>query len=1032
MSATQAAPVGRQLAFGDFVFDTTARKLIKAGVVQKVDPKPLELLEVFLGAPQKILTRDYLLDRVWGSRFVAESALSVVVAKLRKVLGRAPGDADYIENKYGQGYRFRLPIATLDAATLESFVAPVAEPTSWERTTVGRKDSLLRLQAATTRAKNGHGGFVALVGEPGIGKTHLAETLDRQARASGMLSAWGRLQATEALPALWPFAQILAEFRKGSETDEVVRVLREAASKHDDQAVPLIDRMSFDATSTSFNTINKIVDIIHRVSKAQPLLLFLDDLQWADGATLRTLNQLLSDIPNWPLLIVATVRHDELDLQLQREVELRRLLAHHNCERVELSRLSNADVAEYLHAMFGDTTPELCREVYTRSEGNPFFMVELLRPWADTSPPELAQLRLSDLALDIVRQRLRALPAAAVAVLSIASVVGRDFDLGLVGQVDGRGADEILETIDVALARGIVVESLEVHGAYAFDHELIREVLYTELPAAERCRLHRRIGEALERRRDAGVPVASAELANHFLRALPHGDVDHAIGLARAAATAAQRLCSHSEVKSLLLRALDASKFSATPNPKTVATLLLELAMVDRALGDASYVRHLQRAIEIARELGFGDLLAVAGRLLSPTPGLPGSEEAHHVLTSALTALPPEATDARASVLVHLAWTPPNCASASQVDALLAEAERLAQNSKNPDTIEVLLAAKLFFNSAPDRRDYAVQLADQLDRKLRANPALAQQGRLFAPWLYHVVSASQRGDKLEMRRILERRKTLAKLNNVELQWHQERIPLIMSMNRGEFGGLQEQFERLRERARHLELQSWRAVWGRDYGTFLTWTGDVSPFAARARPALRPSEHDIPMIRAHKIIRLAEYGFYDDVREALEAISGAWLQDLPHDREYIVVLADLARASAMVGHVARCRDLYELLQPYAGYYAASVSYHNDGSISHMLGLLARALGRDVDALARLEAALHYNTELELFACAVRSRFELAKLLLESKIVMDPVRGRRLLDLNYNEALTRGMKPLAEASRSLFKQTTPSDVVAHAST
>jgi DNA-binding winged helix-turn-helix (wHTH) protein len=1016
MSTSEVAPVGHLLAFGDFVFDPSTRRLTKAGEVLKLDPQPLELLELLLRSPQKVLTRDYLLDQIWGNRFVAESALSVVVAKLRKTLGRAPGDPDYIENKYGRGYRFRLPVVQLEAPRLKGSIAS-ATAVKPSEVTVGRHDSIQRLRAAALRAANGKGGVVALIGEPGIGKTHLAEVLEREARTNGMRSAWGRLQAEESLPPLWPFAQLMSALTQRVPPYEILQSLNGTAFEQGTDTAALSNHLSIDATSTSIRAISSVVETIHAASHAQPLLLFVDDLQWADAATLRTLTHLINDITSWPILIVSMVRRCELDLNGPRQAELRRLLAHRNSERIELARLNEADVNTYLSVMFPDASTELCREVYARSDGNPFFMVELLRPWADTKAPEPDQLGLSDLALDLVRQRLRSLPGATLVLLSIASVVGRDFDLGFVSQIAERGADDVLEALDVAFAEGTVVESVDIHGAYAFDHELIREVLYSDLPALDRCRLHLKVGESLLRRRAAGVSVASAELAQHFLRALPYGDVEHAIGLARAAASEARRLASHSEVKSLLLRALEACKFSSTPNPQTLATLLIELTMVDRALGDVSYVDHLQRAIVLAREHGFGELLALAGRLLSPTPGLPGSPEAHHVLTSALQILPPEAKDARASVLVHLAWTPPNCANASRVNALLEEAEALTRNSQDPDALEVLLAAKLFFNSAPDRREYADCLAAELDHQLQANPALAQQGRLLAPWLYRVVSATQRGDKAGLQRAIDRR-ALFKLNNVELEWHQERIPLIMSMNRGEFAGLHEHFEQLRERAGRLQLQAWRDVWGRDYGTLLAWTGDVSTIADRARPRLRPSDTDIPMIRARKIAALAEYGFHDDAQRALDQLSREWLHDLPHDREYLVVLADLAMASATVRHRQSSAALYEILHPYAGHYAASVSYHNEGSISHMLGRLARTLGRDVEALSRFEAAHQYNIDFELFASALRSQFELARLLCESNVVKDPMRGQRLLELTMHEASTRMMRPIAEACRLLL--------------
>lgn len=746
------------------------------------------------------------------------------------------------------------------------------------------------------------------------------------------------------------------------------------------------------------------------------MLLLLDDLHWADAATLHTLIHLVSDITRWPILLVAMVRSTELGTGFN-QAELRRILSHRDCERIELARLGEAEVDEYLRRVFGVTDPALSREVYARSEGSPFYMVELLRPWAGSNLPEPSQLRLSNVALELLRQRLQSLTPGALRVLSIAAVVGRDFDLGLVSQVDGRGADEVLEEIDASLANGTVVESVQIPGAYAFDHELIREVLYANLPITECCKIHLRIGEVLERRRAAGVAVTSAQLAHHFLTALPHGDVEQAIFHARTAAAAARKLASYQEVSSLLGRALEATKLLKSPAPEMLVTLLIELAMAERVQGEISYVEHLTRGIALARKHNLGPQLAIAGRLLSPTPGLPGARETYQVLTDALAALPEDAKNLRACVLVHLAWTPPNCESASRVNALLAEAEALIDGGNDPDSAELLWEAKLFFNSAPDRYEYAEMLANEIDRELRAHPELAQQGRILATWVYRMVSACQRGDKRGLQRCINSRAALTtKLNNVELQWHQERVPLIMRINRGDFAGLERDFKRQRERAVQLQLQSWQDVWGRDYGALLLWTSDPTEFAARARPALMPNANDIPMIRARKILALTEYGFLDDARAALDQITPLWLRELPHDREYIVVLSEIASACAAVAKIDLCNELYGLLLPYANYYAASVSYHNEGSISHMLGLVARTLGRDVEARAHFETAQERNRNFDLNACALRSQFELAKLLIESNVVSDPAQGRKLLDEVHTEALARGMHPLAKATRA----------------
>lgn len=980
----------------------------------KVDSRQLELLEAFLQTPQRVLTRSELLDRVWQRKFIGESALSVCVAKLRKALGRTPRGGDYIENRYGKGYRFRARVLAVPAKNLVASTTDESTANAPVRSGVGRSDTRERLRAALDGAIMGKGSFVALMGEPGIGKTHLAESLEHESQARGVRTAWGRLPTDSGLPPLWPFVQLVRELDGDDYANDILRVWTDDKGAPNMEAPSSAERHRLSANRTSIRANNTIIDAIHKASREQPLVLLLDDLQWADAATLHTLIHLVSDITHWPILLVAMVRSPELGNACK--AELGRILSHRNCNRIELARLGEAEVEDYVVRVFGVTDKALSREVYRRSEGSPFYMVELLRPWAGSSLPEPSQLRLSKVALDLLRQPLESLPRGARRVLSIAAVVGRDFDLGLVSQVDGREPDEILEEIDASLANGTIVESVQIPGAYAFDHELIRELLYTSLPVTECCKLHLRVGEVLERRRAAGVSVTSAQLAHHFLSALPYGNVDQAIVHARTAAAAARRLASHQDVRSLIARALEATKLQQNPAPELLVTLLLELAMVERVLGGVSYVEHLSRAIALAREHRLGPQLAISGRLLCPTPGLPAATESYQVLNDALAMLPPDAKSVRASVLVHLAWTAPNCESATRVNALLAEAEALIEGVDDPEPAELVWEAKLFFNSAPDRHAYAEMLATEIDRELRANPELALQGRIFATWVYRMVSACQRGDKQGMQRCINSRAALVtRLNNVELEWHQERVPLIMRMNCGDFSGLDRDFKRLRDRARVLKLQRWQDIWGRDYGALLMWTADVSEISTRARVALTPQTSEIPMIRARKILTLTEYGFLDDGRAALDQITPQWLCDLPHDREYIVVLAELASASAAVANLELCSELYRLLSPYCRYYAASVSYHNEGSISHMLGLLARALGHDEEARAHFETAHERNRNFDLNACAIRSRFELAKLLIDSTTSSERSQGTKLLEEVHTEATARGMQPIARAAR-----------------
>jgi DNA-binding winged helix-turn-helix (wHTH) protein len=986
------------LGFGDFVFDPMRRQLRRHGVVLKVDSQLLDLLECFLDSPGVLLSKRELLNRVWEGRAVADSALSVAVAKLRRVLGHASGSREYIENRYGRGYRFLPAVTVVEAAP--SSLPEAAAAAAVSIPLVGRVDSVRQLEAALTRAIDGVGGMCALLGEPGIGKTRLAEALVRSAEQRGVRSAWGRFLPAEGTPPLWPIAQVLRALNNEGIADEALQRIEHSTERESLPQVIGVAELAAGYLSNLMSSIHGVIDGITqallRLSQRQPLLIVLDDLQWADAATLRLLRYLIGELSRWPVLLLVCARSSDYGFDKRCNPELLGLLSQPKCERIELQRLSEADVAEFTTAAFGGDGAALASAVFARSEGCPFYMIELLRPWLGLAPPLPEQLRLSGLALDLVRERLSALPEAARVVLSAAAVIGHDFDLGMLSRVTERSVGDLLEALDSSLANETIVASSHAPGAYAFDHELIREVLYAELPASERCRLHLRVGESLLRRREAGVQTTSAQLAQHFLSALPQGQVSVAIAHARNAAAAATRIAAHADARVLLQRALDSLRFWVEPDPETLTGLLLELAMVERFLGDAANVEHLRQGVALARKHRFGPLLTLAGQLLSPYPGLLTRSDACRVLEAAAEVLPESDFKRRAIVEAHLAWVPPNCMSARKVDAHMAEAQALARESNDPEALATVRDAQLFFGAGPSSLAAAEVLAEEIQHELAAHPETRRSQRVISVVSFRIVSAMQRGDKLGLSCALaERLAVLEQLNNVELYWHYERMLLVLRMNRGDFANVGVELEQLRQSAERRRLQSWPALWARDYGALLLWTGDISELAERVRPslAIRPTES--PMTLTRKLRSMVDFGFLEDARATLAQRPSEWLQDLPHDRDYLAVTCQLAFASAAVGSREHCEALYELLEPYSDFYCADISFHSDGSVRHFQGLLAVALGRSAEAVTHFERAYERNARFELRACALKSQFELATLLLDDPALRDVPRGQELL-------------------------------------
>lgn len=1006
------------VAFADFVFDSEGRELSRDGVALKVDAKLLQLLSYFVAHPGRLISKRELLEQVWEGRAVADNVLSVSVAKLRKVLGHKPGVSEFIDNSYGRGYRFVCsvrPVESLKSTQLTTKGSAASGPAPL----VGRSAELTRLCSALERAEQGRGGMCLLVGEPGIGKTRLAESLERYARGRGASVAWGRCQVAEGTPPLWPFVQVLRELHGAQGVEDILRVTAEThAANESDRQVMLSHGGLYDAVRASHGMIDGVMQGLIRASRQQPLLVFVDDLQWADAASLRLLSYLVGELSRLHILIVATSRGAELSDE-KGDRDLTRLSAHANCELITLARLEREQVQQYVTAVFGREAPELAEAVNARSEGNPFFMIELLRPFMGLSIPSPDELQLSSATRGLVRERLMSLPDNARAVLSAAAVIGHDFDLGVLSYVTEKSSHELLEALEDSLANETVVPSDEQIGAYAFDHALIRDVLYADLPIRRRCAWHIRAGEALLKRRASGGAVSSVELAHHFLSGLPQGDIAVAVGYARDAAAAATRLGAHADARAILRRALASLRVSVESDAALRTAILLELAIVERMLGDPAYHDHLAQGVDLARQVQLGELLVLAGQFLSPGPGILTDADAAAVLEAALDVLPADDWGRRAIVLAHQAWTPPHSHSARKVKLLLDEARRLAEASRDEQALSVVREAELFFSAGPATFERAEAIAKEIERELAADPKRWEHWRATSLPVFRVITSTQRGDAASVGRAIHTLSGLhSKLNNTELLWHHERLLMIQRMTHGDWSGIGAEIERLREQAQRLRLLSWRAIYALDYGSYLLNTCDTRDFAPLVRPEVIPRDIDSPNTRSIKIRTLAEYGFVSDARAALTRLSLADLRDLPQDRDYLAVLADLSVAAVATNAREHAEVLYELLEPYPDHFAIGISFHCQGSIAQYLGNLARMLGRPREALTQLERGVDNNRRFGALTALVHNELDLARLLMAPGPVQDVARARAVLQDVAERAGSMGMAPAKDCALALF--------------
>src|SRR4051794_9141854 len=369
---------------------------------------------------------------------------------------------------------------------------------------VGRSEALAALADARDAARSGRTTVVLVEGEPGIGKTRLVE---RALESVGMRSAWGRCPQHEVAPALWPWEQVLAEL--GLPPGEVATLL---AARPDTE---------YDAAGARIRLYDAIA---RRLADAAPLAVVLDDLHWADTASLHLLVHLADTLPDASLLVLATYRRHEAD----HLTNVLAALARAGARRISLDGLDADDVRSLVTMVSADPGAERAADLAQRTGGNPFFVGELAR-LPDNAVP--AHVR------DVVLQRVGRLPEETAALLGTAAVAGLEFDAHVVADVVGIDLDAAVDLLDAGLASGLVNESHSL-GAYRFAHALVRDALLSQHSRLRIARLHEQYGEVTARRYD-GDPARAGEVARHWLAAAGLGPT-HAERAARQAVAAAR------------------------------------------------------------------------------------------------------------------------------------------------------------------------------------------------------------------------------------------------------------------------------------------------------------------------------------------------------------------------------------------------------------------------------------------------------------------------------------------------------------
>ena len=478
---------------------------------------------------------------------------------------------------------------------------------------VGRDTELAEARELWRRAREGTGHAVLLSGEPGAGKTRLAREIAVQAVLDGAVVLTGGCYEFEAATPYLPFTEAFRRWIREPSDDDLRRRLpadraaqiARLAPELEARLGPFPARPALAAHEERLLFFDAVASTLAILGQEKGCLMFLDDLHWADASSLWLLGRLLRSLPQERILLLGTYRETELD----RAHPLSKALVDWNrerlCTRLPLRRFSPGQTRAQLEAMLGEeVSPEFAEAVHRETEGNPFFVEEVLKSLIEAgairreggrwSRCELKELQIPQSVKAAIGHRLDRVSAECNEVLRAAAVLGKTFGFSELTALAGeRGEDALLNALDEAVASQLLVPGRE--EAFSFTHDKIREVLYEEQNPVRRRRLHARAAEGLERLRERrSVPIEA--LAHHAI----HGGL-HERGLqyAKQAGVEAERLFAFDEAIASYGRAAECAEALGLDGER----MALEEAMgkASTAAGDLiPAAGHFEKALALA------------------------------------------------------------------------------------------------------------------------------------------------------------------------------------------------------------------------------------------------------------------------------------------------------------------------------------------------------------------------------------------------------------------------------------------------
>jgi DNA-binding SARP family transcriptional activator len=849
---------------------------------------------------------------------------------------------------------------------------------------VGRRRELRELLPIVDRALAGAGAVVLIGGEPGIGKSRLAETLARHAHEGGARGAVGRCWEAGGAPAFWPWQQALRayalevdpealRFQLDDEGPELAAIVPELA-----EVVPGQRAAPLEGEGARFRLFRAVASFLRRAAASMPVALFLDDLHAADPPSLVLLQFLAAEVTGAPILIVGCYRDTEVGPGAPLGEILPELARARSVHRLALSGLDEADTARLLERISGRApSAELAARVHAQTEGNPLFAGEIGRLLGveGSAGDPVGTLPIPAGVREAIGRRLQRQSEICNRVLAHASVLGREFEVEALEHVTDVAQHQLDAAVDEAITAHLVGPVPGFLGRLRFSHVLIRDTLYESLPATRRLRLHGAVADALARLYEGNIEPHLAELAHHCL----HAGLAHSENAVRYSIRAGDRAASQLGYEEAARHYESALELLDEDDEATADVLLSLGEVLSRAGRDVEAKRAFGRAASIARRRRQPERLARAavgygGRFMWPRAST--DTALVPLLETALAALADHDSPARVRLLSRLSAALRDEPARERRVGLAEDAVAMARRLGDQHTLAYALDAHWVAVDGPDGVETRIRRADEL---LELTERIGDYERMLEAHEYRAATLVMLGDRAGVDVELAAMGRLADaLRQPAQQWLVAAYHAMLAV----LDGRLEAAESLISRSLELGLPalSWNAVKSQRFLLFVLRREQGR--LAEIEDTLRRSPHEYPAQLAFSCMLAHLYAELDREPEAREALGALLALDLRHtyvDEEWLFAVSLLPDACAYLGDVDAARELYELLLPYGRLNAFATPDGAFGSLARPLGVLASTLGRFDDAEAHFRAAIEMEQRMRARPGIAHARHGLAALL-----------------------------------------------------